>query len=130
MYQATFDTYITICPHNARYISKSYSSFPSPFAANILYPFHISLNHHSQLTSHATFCLMCSISLFTSQLCCRSVTLICFVCLSVVSSMNYLYVYRITNINTTAFSKRPHSGHVTCQDVILTHKPLRTVGEK
>jgi hypothetical protein len=95
MHQATFDTYIKICPQIARYIPKSSSSFPSPFATNIAYPFHISLDRHSQPSSNTTFCLMCSISLSTYQLCLKPQ--LCF--FSVRPHRNYLYMYRIRNIN-------------------------------
>jgi len=44
MHQPTSDTYINICLHNASYITEWSSSFPSLFATNLSYPFHISLN--------------------------------------------------------------------------------------
>ena len=62
-YQQTLDTYNSIWPQSTDNILES-----SPFATNISYPFHNS-NHHSQLNSHPTFYLVCSISLSTFQMC-------------------------------------------------------------
>jgi len=48
------DTYINICLQHASYITQWSSSFPSPFATNLSYPFHISLNPQfpTQFSSH------------------------------------------------------------------------------
>ena len=127
MYQPPSNTYINICPHSASYIPKSSSSFPSTFATNISYPFHISLNkqfptqfscHILSKVSQQSFHIAAMIQ--NSQSC----------VLSVVSRLNYLYLYLITNINTAHSSKRPHSGHVTCEHAILTQNPLSTVRQK
>jgi len=50
--------------------------------------------------------------------------------LSVVSRVNYLYIYRISSNKTLRFLKRPHSGHEKCQQAMITHKPQSTVGQK
>ena len=47
---ATFHTYINICLQNASYVTEWSSSFPSPFATNLSYPFHIS--HNPTLPTH------------------------------------------------------------------------------
>jgi len=44
MYQATLVTYINNCPQISSYILKPTSNFPPPFATNLSYTFHISLN--------------------------------------------------------------------------------------
>ena len=127
MYQPTSDTCINICPQSASYILVSSSSFPSPFATNVSYPFLISLNPPlaTQFSRHILS------NVFDHSVHIAAVFHNCQFCvLSVVSHMNYLYVYRITNIKTTAILKRSHICHVKCQHAMCTYKPQSTVGQK
>ena len=118
--------YTNTCLQNASYILVSSSSFPSPFATNISYPFHISLNpqfptqfsrHILSNVSQDSFHI---VTVFQNhQLC----------VLSVVLRLKYLNLYPITNINTAHISKSHHSGHVTFQHAICTQNPQSTVGQ-
>ena len=127
MYQSTLDICINIFLQSTSCILESSSTFPSAFNTNFSYQFHIFFSHLSQLISHATFCLKCSTSLSTSQLCFK---ISLFFVLSVVSRINYLYLYRITFKNTTPVSNGTRSGHAKCQHAMLTHKALSIEGRK
>ena len=119
-------TYISICSQCASYILESSSSFPSPFTTDISYPFHISLkppfatqfSHH--ILSNVFNLSFCIAAVFHNRQFCV---------FSIMSHMNYWYMYRITNINTTAILKRPHSCYVKCQHAMWTYKPQSTVGQ-
>jgi len=123
MYQPTLDTYINICSQSVSYILKSSSSFPSPVATNISYPFHISSKPPlaTQFSRHILS------NVFDQSF---NIAAVFQNVLSVVSHINYLYVCRITNINTTAILKRSHSCHVTCQHAMWTYKSQSTVRQK
>jgi hypothetical protein len=68
MYQLALRTYINIIIFICHFISKKFNQITFIFAPNSSNPFHIFPTYNYQLSSHPTFCLMCSIRLSTLQL--------------------------------------------------------------
>jgi len=86
-----------------------------------LLTFHIHLtflsSHHLPISSHATFCLVCSTSLSTFQFRFKISLSICFVC----RVEHELFKSFIELQSLTHISNRPHSGHVMCQHAMCPH---------
>jgi len=124
-FQPKLDTYINICPQNAFHSLVSASLHLSLLTFHVYFTFLPS--HHSQLTSHATSCLMCStsISTFSAFFQNRTFDLFCLSC-------HVWIIENLSNYNhkhNTNFAS-PNRGHVKCQHAMCRHKPRSTVGQK
>jgi len=112
--------YVNIISTNVTYLHQylasewvpgSSSSYPSAFTTNISHPFHISLKPRfaTYFSQHILSNVFDQSFHIAAQFHNRQ-----FCVLWVVSHRNYLYVYRISNIQTTPLLKRSQSGHVKC----------------
>jgi hypothetical protein len=117
--------YVNNVSTNSTYINISHqNTFQNILAASLqlsLLTFHIHLtflsSHHSPISSLATFCLKCSTSLSTFQLCFKISLLFCFVCRATRELFNSFTELQ----NLTTISNVPPSGHVKCQHAMCTH---------
>jgi hypothetical protein len=102
----------------------------SPHLSRLTVHIHLPIlpNHISQLSSPPTFCLMCSISLSTFQLCFKIALLICFVCRVTYELFKLELIFKI--LNNPPSSILSPSGHVKCQHAMWTYKHRSTVGQK
>jgi hypothetical protein len=128
MYQPKLDTYINISPLSASCIPKPSNSFPLPFATNIPYPFHISLNPQfpTQFSRHIPsnpFVQSFHISFAFHN---RPFDLFCLSC-HIIILYNWI---KVILINKTPAAIHSDSGHAKCHYVMWTHKALTTVGQK
>jgi len=119
--------YLSIWLQSPDYIVASTSSFPSPFATNSSYPFHISFKppFATQFSRHIMFNVFDQSFHISAVF--QNALLICFVCRVTYELFNWNC---IKIVNNTPTSKRSLSGHVKCQHAIWIHKYLSTGKQK